>query len=114
MGDKHLTENSGLLNHLLSGGTIRADRGSDIQESVSIYCARVTMPASANIDKATKCMYSLIQCWHTPITESVGWVAPSIEYFWQMNPNIGNPSCLFHFNASKFVLLLCDSVVPFG
>lgn len=45
MSDKHLIENSGILNYLLPGDTILADRGFDIQESVGMYCARVTMPA---------------------------------------------------------------------
>ena len=45
VSDKHLTENSGLLDHIIAGDTILADRGFDIQDSVSLYCARITMPA---------------------------------------------------------------------
>lgn len=45
VGDKHLTENSGLLNHLIPGDTILADRGFDIEDSEGIYCARVIIPA---------------------------------------------------------------------
>ena len=45
VSDKHLTENSGLLNHLIPGDTILADRGFDIEDSVGIYCARVSIPA---------------------------------------------------------------------
>ena len=44
VSDKHLTENSKLLNHFIPGDTILADRGFDIQDSVSLYCARITMP----------------------------------------------------------------------
>ena len=45
VSNKHLTENSGLLNHLIPGETILADRGFDIEDSVGIYCARVSIPA---------------------------------------------------------------------
>ena len=45
VSDKHLTKNSRLLDHLIPGDTILADRGFDIQDSVSLYCARITMPA---------------------------------------------------------------------
>ena len=45
MSDKHLTENCGLLNYLLPGDTILADRGFDIQESVRLYCARISIPS---------------------------------------------------------------------
>ena len=44
VSDKHLTENGDILNYLLPGDTILADRGFDIQESVGMYCAQVTMP----------------------------------------------------------------------
>jgi hypothetical protein len=40
-----LTENSGLLNLLIPGDTIFADRGFNIEDSVGIYCARVSIPA---------------------------------------------------------------------
>ena len=45
VSDKHLTENSGLLDKLLPGDVILADRGFDIQESVGLYCATIKMPA---------------------------------------------------------------------
>ena len=45
VSDKHLTENCGLLNHLIPGDTVLADRGFDIQDSVGICCARVAIPA---------------------------------------------------------------------
>lgn len=43
VSDKHLTENSGLLNNLLPGDTVLADRGFDIKDSVGLYCATVTL-----------------------------------------------------------------------
>ena len=46
MSDKHLTENCGLLDHLVPGDTILADRGFYFSDSVGIYCARITIPAS--------------------------------------------------------------------
>ena len=45
VSDKHLTQNSGLLDHLLPGNTVLADRGFDIKESVGLYCATLVMPA---------------------------------------------------------------------
>ena len=45
VSDKHLTENSGLLQKLLPGDTVLADRGFNIHESVGFHCATVTMPA---------------------------------------------------------------------
>lgn len=45
VSDKLLTERCGILEHLLPGDTILADRGFDIQDSVSLYCARVSIPA---------------------------------------------------------------------
>ena len=45
VSDKHLTENSGLLNKLLPGDTVLADRGFDIKDCVGLSCATVTLPA---------------------------------------------------------------------
>ena len=39
VSDKHLTQNSNLLTHLIPGDTIIADRGFDIKESTAMYCA---------------------------------------------------------------------------
>ena len=39
VSDKHLTENSGLLDHLIPGNTILADHGFDNEDSVGICCA---------------------------------------------------------------------------
>lgn len=45
VSDKHLTEESGLLEKLLPGDLILADRGFDIRECVGLYCATVKLPA---------------------------------------------------------------------
>ena len=45
MSDKYLTEQCGLLDYLLPGDEILADRGFNVQESVGIYCAEIKVPA---------------------------------------------------------------------
>ena len=41
VSDVHLTENCGLLQNLLPGDLVFADRGFTVQESVGMYCAEV-------------------------------------------------------------------------
>ena len=43
--DEHLTENSGLLNNLLPGDVVLADRGFTVGDSVGLYCAELKTPA---------------------------------------------------------------------
>ena len=43
--DKFITENCGLLNNLLPGDLVLADRGFNIEESVSLYAARLQIPS---------------------------------------------------------------------
>ena len=45
VSDVHLTENCGLIEKLIPGDVILADRGFTIQESVGMYCAEVKIPA---------------------------------------------------------------------
>ena len=45
VSDKYLTEHCGLLDHLLPGDVVLADRGSDISDSVAMMQARVYIPA---------------------------------------------------------------------
>lgn len=42
--DVHLTENSGLLQKLLPGDLVLADRGFTIEEAAGLYCAEVKVP----------------------------------------------------------------------
>uniref|UniRef100_I3J851 THAP-type domain-containing protein n=1 Tax=Oreochromis niloticus TaxID=8128 RepID=I3J851_ORENI len=43
--DKHITEQCGILNKLLPGDVVLADRGFDIRDAVGMMCAEVKMPA---------------------------------------------------------------------
>ena len=45
VSDKRLTDESGLLDNLVPGDVILADRGFDIQESVGLFCATIRIPA---------------------------------------------------------------------
>lgn len=45
VSDKYVTEHCGLLNKLLHGDIVLADRGFDIKESVGLHCAEVKIPA---------------------------------------------------------------------
>ena len=43
--DKVVTESCGILEHLVPGDLILADRGFDIKESIGLHCATLTLPA---------------------------------------------------------------------
>ncbi len=43
--DKHITEHCSLLQNLVPGDTILADRGFDIGDSVGSYCSSLKIPA---------------------------------------------------------------------
>ena len=45
VSDKHVIESCGLLNNLIPGDVILADRGFDISESVAAWAVTVTLPA---------------------------------------------------------------------
>lgn len=45
VSDKHITDNCGILDRLLPGDLVLADRGFDIQDSVGLMCAEVKIPA---------------------------------------------------------------------
>ena len=45
VSDVHLTEHCGLLEKLLPGDIILADRGFSVQETASLYCAEVKVPS---------------------------------------------------------------------
>ena len=44
VSDVHITENCGILDHLLPGDVILADRGFNIHDSVNMYCGEVKLP----------------------------------------------------------------------
>jgi len=44
VSDKHLTECSGILDHLLPGDLVLADRGFNVQDAIGLRCAEVKLP----------------------------------------------------------------------
>ena len=44
VSDKYITENYGLLHHILLGDQILANRGFNVHESVGLYCAEIKVP----------------------------------------------------------------------
>ena len=44
VSDRYLTEKCGILDHLLPGDLILADRGFNVHEAASLYCAEVKLP----------------------------------------------------------------------
>ena len=61
--DTFITDNCGILNNLLPGDYVLADRGFDIEDSVGFYCAQVKLPAftkgkaqlsAADVEKSRK------------------------------------------------------------
>lgn len=44
VSDRHLTENCGILDHLLPGDLVLADRGFNVHEAAGLYCAEVKLP----------------------------------------------------------------------
>ena len=45
VSDKYITQNCGILNHLIPGDVVLADRGFDIAESVGLMQAQLNIPA---------------------------------------------------------------------
>ena len=44
VSDRHLTENCGILENLLPGDLVLADRGFNIHDATGLYCAEVKLP----------------------------------------------------------------------
>ena len=63
VSDKHLTENYGLVDHLLPGDIILADHGFDIQESIAIYAVWVKIPSFTE-GKSQLTGVDVKQIWH--------------------------------------------------
>ena len=52
VSDMHLIDNYGLLDKLLPGDLVSADRGFNIQENASLFCAEVKIPPFKQLNKA--------------------------------------------------------------
>ncbi len=44
VSDRYLTENCGILDNLLPGDLVLADRGFNVQDAAGLYCAEVKLP----------------------------------------------------------------------
>lgn len=124
VSDKHLTENCGLLNKLLPGDIVLADRGFDITESVGLCCAEVKIPAFTKgkkqlspleLESTRKIAHSRIH-----VERVIGLVrnkytilqsAIPIDYLHCQSENV--PTIDKITSACFELTNLCDSVVPF-
>ena len=61
VSDIYITENSGLLCHLLPGDVVLANRGFNIQEVAGMYCAEVKLPP---FTKGKKQLSQMEMMWH--------------------------------------------------
>ena len=124
VSDKHLTENCGLLNKLLPGDIVLADRGFDITESVGLCCAEVKIPAFTKgkkqlspleLESTRKIAHSRIH-----VERVIGLVrnkytilqsAIPIDYLHCQSENV--PTIDKITSVCCALTNLCDSVVPF-
>ena len=124
VSDKHLTENCGLLNKLLPGDIVLADRGFDITGSVGLCCAEVKIPAFTKgkkqlspleLESTRKIAHSRIH-----VERVIGLVrnkytilqsAIPIDYLHCQSENV--PTIDKITSACCALTNLCDSVVPF-
>ena len=123
--DKHLTENSGILDHLTPGDTILVDRGFGIQESVGLYCSTIKIPAYTQ----EKHQLSGIEVEQTRrianvrihVERVIGNYSVKSTVFWvQLSPltfvtvRNGEETTLDKIVTNCCALVnLCDSIVPF-
>ena len=125
VSDKHLTENSGLLEHLIPGDTVLADRGFNISESVGLHMATITIPPSmkgkkqltgveveqtrtiANVRIHVERIIRNIRKKYTFLsnTQPVDYLICKEEFSCSILDMATTVSCTLH--------NLCDSVVPF-
>jgi hypothetical protein len=122
--DKHLTENCGMLNKLLPGDIVLADRGFDIKESVGLCCAEVKIPAFTRgkqqlspleLESTRKIAHSRIH-----VERVIGLVRNKYKILQSVLPidylycNSENEPAIDKITTVCCALTnLCDSVVPF-
>ena len=58
----YITENCGILDHLMAGDLILADRGFNIHNSVSMYCAEAKLPHFTMGNSARLKLICLVNC----------------------------------------------------
>ena len=123
--DKLITEDCGILNKLVPGDLILADRGFDIQESVGTVSAQIYIPAftrgkaqhgALDVEKTRRIANSRIH-----VERVIGLVQQkyqimsakvSHDYFQTDADNILSLDKIVHMCCS--LTNMCDSVVPFN
>ena len=123
VSDKYLTEHSGILDQLLPGDIVLADRGFDISDSVGLHQARLHIPALtkgkdqlsaleieetiANVQIHVERVIGLVRQKYTVLQGTL-----SIDY---LSNRSGEDSPLIDRIAHVCCALckVCDSIVPF-